>query len=430
MTSASGTKPFPVKSDVACPLKWQWSTLFLYHGTTNSCHRTMLSYLPPQDTGKFHNTAEKIEQRKIMLNGNWPERGKGCEYCKDIEDAGGMSDRTTNLWLHETDPSYSRFISPELIKDPRELEVTPTILEVYFTNRCNMSCIYCGPDFSTQWVKENKRFGSLDRHLNKTDTHRAKLQDTVYTERLAAFWQWMEANYQTLKQFHVLGGEPFYQTETEDTIQFWQDHPNPDLELRIFSNLKVPIKKFAAILSSLESLNKSKKCRSVGIIASIDCWGKEAEYLRTGLNLRDWLKNFEYLIHQSWCHVAINATVSALSIKTMPELFTKVNEWNEKRKDTSQISISFNMLQDPACMHAGIFAKGFFDAEFDRMLNMMPTENQWEISNRNYLIGVRKVVDAKEKSDAKISALKAYLSEMDRRRKTNWKEMFPWLVLE
>ena len=39
----------------------------------------------------FHNTPEKIRDRKKMLEGKWP--GHGCEYCKNLEQAGGRSDR-------------------------------------------------------------------------------------------------------------------------------------------------------------------------------------------------------------------------------------------------------------------------------------------------------------------------------------------------
>jgi hypothetical protein len=40
----------------------------------------------------FHNHPGKIGDREKMLNGEWP--GNGCEYCKKIEDVGGVSERT------------------------------------------------------------------------------------------------------------------------------------------------------------------------------------------------------------------------------------------------------------------------------------------------------------------------------------------------
>jgi organic radical activating enzyme len=407
-------------------------------GTTNSCHRTALSQLSPAETGNFHNTTEKINQRRLMLNGGWPERGKGCEYCRDIEDAGGMSDRTTNLKLCGSDPEYRKLIPAELLRDPKLLEVTPTILEVYFTNRCNMSCIYCGPDFSTQWLAENKQYGRLEHHGARLNWDRAKVLDAEYQTRLTEFWKWLETHHATLKMFHILGGEPFYQQETLDSIKFWYDHPNPDLHLKIVSNLKVPPGKFRKILRELKTLHSDNKCKSVGIVASLDCWGKQAEYIRTGLDLTNWQQNFEHLIYENtWANVSINSTMNALSIQTMPDLIRKVNTWNEirdgiigHRQDTPSLNIVFNLLQGPEFMHAGIFREGFFDESFRQIVHLLPARNDWELANIEYMKGLWKVIDAKPHNPNFIGQLKGYLDEMDRRRDTNWHEVFPWLTGE
>ena len=38
--SKLANKKFPIVSDTACQLKWNWSTVFLSTGETASCHRT------------------------------------------------------------------------------------------------------------------------------------------------------------------------------------------------------------------------------------------------------------------------------------------------------------------------------------------------------------------------------------------------------
>ena len=429
-------RSFPIKSATVCPLKWEWSTLFLYMGTTNSCHRTSLSYLEPGEIANFHNTPEKLRQRNIMLKGEWPQRGTGCEYCRDIEDAGGMSDRTTNLELCKVDPEYSKLIPVELFNKTEYVKVTPTILEVYFTNRCNMSCIYCGPDFSTQWLHENKIYGQPEHHTTRLNWEKSKTLDQEYDERLKEFWKWLSTYYKHLRMFNVLGGEPLYQKETEDAIKFWYDHPNPELHLKITSNLKVNQSKFRYIIKELSRLYYRKKCKSVGIIASLDCWGPEAEYIRTGFDFKTWQDNFEDLIFKNqWANVSINSTINALSIKTMAELIRKVNYWNKKRSQihtninkTSSLSIVFNLLQGPQFMHAGIFPKGFFDNEFTEIISILPNESNWESANLTYMQGLWKVIEAKEYDPKLILKLKEFLNEMDRRRGTNWREIFPWLV--
>ena len=84
-------KYFPIQTETACQLKWTWSSLYLYDGTTNSCHRVDRSPLSVDSFGLFHNTAKKLQDRQTMLAGNWPKGG--CDYCEKIERAGGSSDR-------------------------------------------------------------------------------------------------------------------------------------------------------------------------------------------------------------------------------------------------------------------------------------------------------------------------------------------------
>lgn len=430
------TSVFPVKSETACLLKWGWSTLFLYTGRSNSCHRTSLSEVTAEGIASFHNTPAKIEQRQTMLNGGWPERGNGCEYCLDIENAGGMSDRKTNLALLEGNDEFQQLIPPELLVNPAALEVTPTMLEVYFTNRCNMSCIYCGPNYSTLWVAENKRFGTLDHHGSSVNWISAESLDHEYPDKLKQFWQWMESHYASLRMFHVLGGEPFYQAETEETIRFWHDHPNPHLHLKIFSNLKVDKEKLRYLMGEMKKLWEGKRCKSVGIIASLDCWGPEQEYVRSGLNLHDWAERYEYLIFEHpWANVSINSTINALSIKTMPELIRRVREWDAQRQrkysgnsKIEQLSLVFNMLLGPPFMHAGMFPAGFFDAEFEQIVRLLPMRSPWEEANVEYMKGIWKTVNATLHSPDLIASLKGFLDEMDRRHPTNWRVTFPWLV--
>jgi hypothetical protein len=131
-------KYFPIQTDTACQLKWAWSTVFLQTGTTASCHRVEHHQFNI-DTFNFHNTEQKLSQRKNMLAGNWPvgkelEFSTTCEsYCGKIEKTGiGISDRQ----FFNTIPNL---VPNELELNSNEINVTPTILEIYIDNTCNLS---------------------------------------------------------------------------------------------------------------------------------------------------------------------------------------------------------------------------------------------------------------------------------------------------
>jgi hypothetical protein len=264
----------------------------------------------------------------------------------------------------------------------------------------------------------------------------AESLDRQYPDRLKQFWQWLEAHSDSLRMFHVLGGEPFYQSETEETIRFWHDHPNPRLHLKIFSNLKVDKDKLRYLMCELKRLYEGKRCKSVGIIASLDCWGPQQEYVRSGLDLRDWTECYEYLIYEHpWANISINSTINALSLKTMPELIRRVRAWDTTRtrilgdaKDVQQLSLVFNMLLGPPFMNAGIFPAGFFDSEFQEIVALLPNRSDWERANVEYMKGIWKTVNATPHDSTLIASLKRFLDEIDRRRQKNWRSTFQWLV--
>jgi hypothetical protein len=96
-------KYFPIKTATACQLKWNWSTLVLYSGETGSCHRSGLGKITPDTFDTFHNTEKKQTDRNRMLAGEWPN-DNGCYYCRDIEHAGGSSDRIRHLDIIDQSP--------------------------------------------------------------------------------------------------------------------------------------------------------------------------------------------------------------------------------------------------------------------------------------------------------------------------------------
>lgn len=189
----------PLQSNLQCRLKWAHSTVFLTKNTTASCHRVKHDKIP--DNFDFHNTPEKLLARTRMLNNQWPVQQElnhtaGCEHCKIIEEAGGMSDRM----LHETLPMAPS--SPIELKDnPSAIRVTPTELEIYFSNSCNLSCMYCGEYFSSTWEAENKKFGHIDVVTEGVSyDHYDNYSELKYLDKM---FEWLDKNIQHLHGLYI-----------------------------------------------------------------------------------------------------------------------------------------------------------------------------------------------------------------------------------
>ena len=413
-TSKLINRVFPIKTSTACQLKWNWSTVYLTTEKTASCHRTD-HHKFDIDMFDFHNTPEKLADRTRMLNGQWPERG--CNYCRDIEDAGGQSDRITNL-------AFPGIHAPlELDIDPHAVMVTPRILEVYFDNTCNLKCLYCGPHFSSLWDAENKKYGLFTRgDLTISDSFKKSSNIESNKQKLFA---WLKQNVQHLTVFNILGGEPFYQSELEECLDLFDQYPAPELKLQIFTNLNVKLSKLQNIVQRIKLLVDQNKLREFEITASLDCWGAPQEYVRYPLELSNWQTNFEYLVGQPWINLIINSTVTPLTIKTLPDLLERINAWRQQRP----IYHYQNSVNSPSYMFIDIFGDIFVN-DFKRALDLKPFSTPEQISSKNYLAGIAKQSANTGTNISEITKLFDFLNEMDRRRNTDWTQVFPWLVTE
>ena len=194
-------------TDTQCVLKWAFSTIILFGkaGTSSCCKHPALP-ISSETFSNLHNLDQHIEDRKLMLEGKWPA---GCQVCKIAEDMGASSDRTVHNKLQH--------LVPEKLKaDPKATVIDPVVIELYFKNTCNMSCIYCNPRLSSKWQSEIATHGSFADGNVRFDGYDYK--EDSYDELLTTFWTWLENNIHSLKELNLLGGEPFLMDEMDQLI--------------------------------------------------------------------------------------------------------------------------------------------------------------------------------------------------------------------
>jgi pyruvate-formate lyase-activating enzyme len=404
-------KIFPISTATSCQLKWNWSTIYLGSGFTRSCHRTSESKLTVENFKDFHNTPLKVADRQSMLKGEWPTNS--CGYCKSIEANSGISDRIRHLTIDHPVPE-------ELFVDSTSTHVSPTILEIYFNNTCNLGCLYCHSTLSSAIEAENKKFGEF----KKGDVE-IKVEKVHYKDLIDSFWEWFPEGFPKVKKFHVLGGEPFYQKELAYLIEYIDKYPNKDCILTLVTNLMVSKDKLKFYIDKFKQLLKQKKLKRVDILCSIDCWGQEQEYVRWGINCKQWEENFLYLLSNKWIYLSINQTITPLTIKSMPMLLEKLIEWRKIR----YVGHWFSAAEpcDP-WMKAGIFGKEEFYTDAEKILKLMPQITDEDKVAYKYMDGIFKEILSNEINHRQIENLITYLDEKDRRRNTNWKQIFPWLI--
>jgi pyruvate-formate lyase-activating enzyme len=405
-------KSFAIVTDTACQLKWNWSTIYLTTAKTASCHRTN-HHAFDTEIFDFHNTPEKLDDRRQMLQGKWPKRG--CEYCQNIESAGGTSDRITNLNM----PGMHAPIEMDL--DPTAISVTPRILEVYFDNLCNLKCLYCGPYFSSLWDAENKRFGNFNKNGLTISANFAK--NPNFANNKEKLFKWLRHHRHGLTNFNILGGEPLFQKEFDECLDFFEQHPAPDLDVQIFTNLNASESKIDSTIGKVRKLIDGKCIRHFTVTASLDCWGPEAEFARFPLDLRVWERNFERLLTEPWIRLVIGSTVTPLTVKTLPDLIARINQWRQQRT----VHHYFNSVNAPSYLFIDMFGD-IFRYDFERALDIMPEATEEQKNTKNYLAGIALQSVSGQPNISEIRKLRTFLDEMDRRRQTDWRAIHSWLT--
>lgn len=422
--SKQSPKRFPLAGiGKACQLKWTQNTVYLTDGVSASCHKAGFGkYLTDNGKINFHNTPNKIEDRKKMLRGEWP--GNGCEHCRHIEEAGGESDRTIHLQMEGT------AAPPELRHTPEAVEVTPRILEVYWGNTCNQKCIYCAAHYSSQIHQEEKRFGAFNKDGVKLDHNKFTLNPNIERDTEMLF-QWFDKNMHNLHKIIVLGGEPFLQKETFRLIEYLEKGNYPDLTLVFFSNHNVKHERFKGWISRLETLQKADRLDKIQIFFSCDALGAEGEYVRTGLDLNVALKNFEHILHNTDIDQGINSALTVTAVPGMPALVRYINQCNRIKPIYWSMTKAANKDHPgTAYLYPGIFGSKINDwglkeavELFDVNTNGVP--NSVKTNHKKFMQGNIKEFDSVESDIDRMRQFRTYLNELDRRRGTNWKIIYP-----
>lgn len=408
---------FPIKSKTACQSKWTWSTIYLNQLATASCHRVYPVPFKLEEFDDFHNIPKKLHDRTLMLKGEWPTGG--CEYCKTIEDAGGWSDRQHNLDIRGLTPD-------ELISDPTAIRVSPKIVEIFAQNLCNLSCTYCNSNLSSKIEQENIKFGDFNKNgvsIPITTT------PTLAIQYFNKFKDWLEKNIQKLVRLHLLGGETFIQHDLMETVlDIVERYPSPKLELCIFSNMNVPDKYWNYYINRIKDLQSKKHIRYFDLTASIDCWGVEQEYARFGLNLDKFETRFSWAADQGdWLRLNVNQTVTSLTMKTMADLIDKINYYSKEK----HIGHYFQFYTgDQMFQHPQIFSYTLWENDFKNIFKAMPTRTVHQQEAIPRMQGLQKQLQQSQANNyIEINKLHVYLDELDRRRNTNWRKIFPYLDL-
>ena len=431
-------------SPTFCMAKWHHTTIYLHTGETHSCYHPHPHAIDIKKIGwnpaALHNTDHKKAERRSMLSGAKPP---GCDYCWKIEALGPeyVSDRHIR---------NSTIYRPERLAEIQQrgasYDVAPEYIEVSFGNECNFKCGYCHPKSSTKFYNEIRDHGPYTGVKNhRCDIDHLEIYEEDGNPFVDAWWQWWPQVRDTVNIMRVTGGEPLLHKSTWLLLDDLLANPMPNLELNINSNLGVKPILVERMSRKVRELMDRGCIKSFSLFTSIDTWGPQAEYIRTGLDLVTWEQNLDTYMALSGQIVSFMITFNALSVPNFTALLAKLLEWRARYAPKHvpeplwrNVRFDTPYLREPLQYDINILPKAQFLPYMQQALAFMEAHEDDENKQAFGSLEVdlfRRVVKYMETTEYRAEKLAegrrdfhAWFTEFDRRRHTNFRETFPELL--
>jgi organic radical activating enzyme len=413
--------------DSFCSAKWLMATMHFGMGENHSCyhppiHRWNLEDVQ-RDPSMLHNTQHKVEQRRMMMNG---EKPKECYYCFDMEaiNPNVISDRK-----RFTNEQYAIERRQEILDDPLR-PINPSYLELSFSNVCNFGCSYCSPGQSSKWENEVRKYGSYP--VEDHTVHADKMHDMIPEDDnpyIDAFWKWLPDAYKDLKYLRITGGEPLATRNFMKLLDFVAVNHNPNLTLVVNTNLSVPDKNLNMFFEKATTLLNAKTIKGLEVYTSMDTWGPQAEYIRDGLDIIRWENTVRKVSTTFHVPIRVMVTFGLMSIFNFQTFVEKVIQMRNEG-----IDIMFNCarLVDPKQFDLRILPD-YCDTYFTKVNSFIMDNGQVANVERETWQMVYDFWKARhntmtsEDREWRRNQFAKFISEYDKRRDKNFEENFPEL---
>lgn len=243
--------------------------------------------------------------RRKVLKGEWHD---SCLYCKKVEDSGGRSERLSAM---NNISDISKFDSVD--EDSFFLEM----VDLRWSNACNLSCNYCNSLFSSKWAS------ILGNKVNNNNS--------LMELELINF---ISDNSDTLNTILLLGGEPLLQKQNEKLLDVCIDK-----NITILTNLSLDLEKNKIYKKLIKNPN-------VNWNISFETIGDKFEYVRHGAGWDRFNSNLKLL----------NSNGYTLSAHPVYCLYTAYNliEYYDYILNTGYFNnIFWQMLNHPIVLDVG-----------------------------------------------------------------------------
>lgn len=316
------------------------------------------------------NSERMKELRVSMIN---DQQHSACNKCHNIENSGGTSMRQ-NM---NTQFSHKFTNVDTTHSDGTVDKVDMAYMDIRFSNICNFKCRSCGPTFSSQWKDEWEQL-----YTGGTWPRITRVKNT-----LVEVWEDIETWIDSVEQIYFAGGEPLIMDEHYKILEYLISNNKTDIGISYNTNMSTLVYKNHNVIDLW------KHFKHIRIDASLDGYGKHAEYIRAGTDWNQVEKNIQYI--RSNClniTFSISCTVSVYNAFHITDFFKYCID---KKFVDYPDNISINIVQFPELLNTQVLPMHLKNQVIEKVNkyihNDLPTYKSAELKNnldmyKNYLL--------------------------------------------
>jgi len=386
-------------------------------------------------TDIFLNLPETQKERLDMLTG---EQVAGCDVCWRLENQGLKSFRSDDLDFQfhfnndRGEPVHWTKFRPfdQLIEEKETLlqSNVPNKIDLSLGTYCDLKCIYCNQDYSTQWEAEDKKFGKI-KSSNPTEvffTAEPSINSQLLEGYYEKFLEWFDTVYEHLERIALMGGEPTFSPLfvplIDHLIEKLKMKSHPNCTVSIVTNLnwkKNTIDKILLMRSELPNVK-------IVLEVSMESVGERAEYIRNGIVWDRFLNNLNTVASIDGIELVLVPSINALCISSLLD-YLKIIQ-NIEKKTGKNFRIIANRVVKPLWLGMSILNSehSHYIKNIIEWLDINYTSNSLEPKQwlYNTLKDIVKEIDAPTDTHV-LGYFSKWIKEMDKRRNLNFEHTFP-----
>jgi hypothetical protein len=268
--------------------------------------------------------------------------------------------------------------------------------------------------------------------------NRGPIPNREYNPYVEAFWKWWPDLYKELVHFRMTGGEPLMDKNTYKVFDYVLENPKEDLHLNVTSNFCVDNVLWSKYYDYVKQLCDGRIEHFMQYV-SVDGWGKQAEYIRAGMNHGQlWQRVNLYLSGiPNYNSLTFIITMNNLTIPSLKQFLTGILHLREQYSKTYQrVWFDTPVLRTPDWQSLQILPPHWADtleeiADWMEEFRITDNENDLHGFKDFEIQRMRRDVDWMRNGTDDLTRKKIdfyrFFNEYDKRHNYNFKGTFPEL---